>query len=62
MTTLQGGCEICGLGPTLHKAKLVRLVFVFSLIIGTKTGKMLLFVLPILEKLSAEGSIRNYQG
>ena len=62
MTTLQGGCEICGLETTLHKAKLVRLVFVFSLIIGTKTEKMLLFVLPILEKLSAEGSIRNYQG
>ena len=45
-------------GATLHKAKLVRLVFVFSLIIGTKLERsMLLFVLPILEKLSAEGSI-----
>ena len=34
----------------------------YSLIVGTGTGKTLSFVLPLLEKLSAEGSTRNDQG
>ena len=34
----------------------------YSVIIGTGTGKTLSFVLPLLEKLSAEGFTRNDQG
>ena len=33
-----------------------------SLIIGTGTGKMLSFILPLLEKVSAEGFTRNDHG
>ena len=41
---------------------LYNCTYYYSLIIGTGTGKTLSFVLPLLEKLSAEGSTRNYQG
>lgn len=41
----------------------VKLIFGFLFAdIGTGTGKTLSFVLPLLERLSAEGPTRIYQG